>query len=126
MTIINRAVAVIKPKQPFVDWANGLPDAEIQVTLEDFHADCLTILIPLYNVEKDGRALVEAAFAEIFEQELFDWDENQEWWPETRDLKKFRRWFDIELHSTIMDPYYEEEPIEKKFVSLAAAGGLYP
>ncbi len=27
MAIINRAVAVIKPKQPFVDWANGLPDA---------------------------------------------------------------------------------------------------
>lgn len=115
MTILNRAVAVIKPKQPFVDWANGLPDAEFKVTLEDFRADCLTILIPLYNAEKDGKALVEAAFAEIFEQALFDWDENQECWPETRDLKKFRRWFDIELHSTIMDPYYEEEPIEEKF-----------
>ncbi|MFN8473890.1 MAG: hypothetical protein U0822_16995 [Anaerolineae bacterium] len=26
MYLINRAVVIIKPRQPFLDWANSLPD----------------------------------------------------------------------------------------------------
>ena len=43
MYTINRSIAIIKPKQPFVDWANELPDAELKSSLDEFKTDCLAI-----------------------------------------------------------------------------------
>ena len=33
---INRSVAIIKPKQPFVDWANSVVDEDVQYSISDF------------------------------------------------------------------------------------------
>jgi len=33
MYTINRSIAIIKPRQPFVDWANQLPDADRKIGL---------------------------------------------------------------------------------------------
>jgi hypothetical protein len=34
MYTINRSIAILRIKQPFVDWANELPDAEIKSSFE--------------------------------------------------------------------------------------------
>jgi|GEM_PF-6675072 len=39
MFIINRSVAIIRPKQPFVDWTNSIVDEE-QYSVNDFKTDC--------------------------------------------------------------------------------------
>jgi len=49
MYTINRSIAIIRPKRPFVDWANQLPDAEFKSSLDDFKTDCLAVLIPDYD-----------------------------------------------------------------------------
>lgn len=49
MYTINRSIAIIRPKQPFVDWVNELPDAEWKSSLSDFKNDCFALLIPEYN-----------------------------------------------------------------------------
>jgi len=55
MYTINRSIAVITPKQPFVDWANQLPDAEWESSLDDFKTDCFSLLIPEYQTDEEAK-----------------------------------------------------------------------
>lgn len=71
MQIINRSVAIIRPKQPFIDWANQLPDAERKTTLENLKDDCLAILIPNYSNDNEAKEYIDEMAEDIFEEELF-------------------------------------------------------
>ena len=54
---IDRSVAVIKPKQPFVDWVNSFPDAgDDQYTVQDFSTDCSVILLPVVDSDEHAEA----------------------------------------------------------------------
>jgi hypothetical protein len=37
--LINRTVAIIKPKQPFLDWLKGLPDWDVKLTLRELREE---------------------------------------------------------------------------------------
>jgi hypothetical protein len=39
----------------------------------------------------------------IFELQLSNWTETESTWPTTRDLKTFREWFRIDIHSLVVD-----------------------
>ena len=49
MLYINRAVTVIKSKQPFVDWANFVEPEGRMFSLEGFKNDNSVYLIPLVD-----------------------------------------------------------------------------
>ncbi|MGB7291542.1 MAG: hypothetical protein WBD99_05170 [Thermodesulfobacteriota bacterium] len=51
-------------------------------------------------------------YEDIFEEELFVWCREKSWWPENITQEMFWEWFDVELHSAVMDPY--AEPIVKE------------
>ena len=56
---IDRSVAVIKPKQPFVDWVNSMPDAgDDQYTIQDFSTDCSVILLPVVDSDEHAEAYI--------------------------------------------------------------------
>ncbi|WP_320170453.1 hypothetical protein [Maridesulfovibrio sp.] len=105
MKVINRIVAIVKPRQPFVDWAKSLPDAgEVpDVTLADLRDDCMTFLVPDY--EDNGKALeyILKNSREIFELELESWDLRVDLWPKNRDRRLFKKWFDVVIHSQVVD-----------------------
>ncbi len=79
MYTINRSIAIIKPKQPFVDWANQLPDAEWKVSLDNFKGDCLAILIPEYGTDEEAKEYIDEIYEDIFEEELFDCCTEESW-----------------------------------------------
>jgi hypothetical protein len=113
MYVINRAVAVIKPKQPFVDWINSHPDsAEDPVALEQVRQDCNVFLIPDFDSEEEVEEYIEDLSTDIFEIELESWYTDEESWPTNRDFQTFREWFDVEVHSMVIDPY--EDRIERE------------
>ncbi|MFH1008488.1 MAG: hypothetical protein V1800_13460 [Candidatus Latescibacterota bacterium] len=112
MYSVNRSVAIIRPRQPFVDWANSLPDASAPVRLDSFKEDNLAILIPEYETPKEAEFYVSELWKDLFEQKLWNWCTNESWWPTERTLKKFWKWFDAEYHSVVLDPY--EDPIAKE------------
>jgi hypothetical protein len=95
--LINRSIAIIIPKQPFVDWANQLPDSEPKVSLEELQEECTA---------------VEELCEDIFELELFNWCAEEGRWPQERTKELFWKWFDVSFHSMVFDPY--EDPIEKE------------
>ncbi len=71
--IINRSIAIVKPKQSFVEWAYQLPDADFKVSLHELQIDCLSILISEYETNEEAKEYINELYEDIFEEELFGW-----------------------------------------------------
>ena len=112
MDSVNRTAVVIKPKQPFIDWLNSIPEESINFTLEQISNDNITFLIPEHDDPKDSENYIRKRFDQIFEWELFGWITTEELWPQNRNWKMFQEWFEIEINSEIFDLVDEE--IEKE------------
>jgi hypothetical protein len=70
MDTINRSVALVKPKQPFLEWLNALPDNEELFTLTDLQTDCTVLLLPEFGNDLQAQKFIKKIHAEIFEREL--------------------------------------------------------
>jgi len=46
---------------------------------------------------------VRKHYREIFEQALDSWMTDASVWPDKRDLRTFRKWFDVEYHDFLVD-----------------------
>lgn len=96
---INRHAVVVKPKQPFRDWLDKVfPDDPVGEIGE----------ANIYLVkEKDTNELVEKwlsrNFDMIFQNELNDWYLDEALWPEKRTWAIFKKWFEYEIHSLVLD-----------------------
>ena len=103
MESINRSAVVIKPKQPFIDWLNSIPDENIDFTLEQISEDNITFLIPEHDNPEDSKNYIRKRFDQIFEWELWGWITTEELWPKKRTWKMFQKWFDVEINSEVFD-----------------------
>jgi len=114
MKSINRSVAVIKPKQPYMDWINQLPDTEEKLTVENLQSDCTAILIPEFDRPEESRAFISAMAKTLFEEELNSWCTDKSCWPKIRTNRGFWKWFEVEIHSEVMDA--GKGPIKKEAI----------
>lgn len=103
MYFVDRSLAVIKPKQPFLDWLNSVPGSEVSLSLEDLRQDCTSLLIPECEEQEDGIAYIDELAERLFEMELAAWYEDTTLWPQKRSLKLFWEWFDVEIHCVVFD-----------------------
>jgi hypothetical protein len=103
MYFVDRSVAVIKPKQPFADWLNAVPGSDTDLTLDSLRSDCTVILLPEFDEPEEGVARIDDMYESLFRMELVSWYEDEELWPADRSLKTFWEWFDVEIHSTVLD-----------------------
>jgi len=60
-------------------------------------------LLPEFDLEEDLQEWVEDNVAWLFDFQLSAWTEDETTWPENRDLKTFREWFRIDIHSVVVD-----------------------
>jgi hypothetical protein len=98
--MLNRAALIVRPKQPFHDWAASLDDSGLA---PDVAGEPTVYLIPEFESDEDGRLVLKHVYAEIFERELDSWHTNPAAWPQKRDFTVFQEWFSIELHSVVED-----------------------
>ena len=103
MRLINRAIAVVKPRQPFIDWVNSLEGDQPHLTLEQARHDTRALLIPEPERRQGGRRFIELNFTFIFEDELAVWSRDKLQWPEPLTRKIFSEWFDVEIHDMVFD-----------------------
>jgi len=103
--MLNRAVLIVRPKQPFLDWAARLDDSDV---VPDPEGEQTVYLIPEFDDDREAAAVLEEVYAEIFERELHGWHTDESAWPQNRTLKMFREWFAIELHSVVEDVVEDE------------------
>lgn len=102
MRTINRSAVVVRPKEPFIQWAMHVDDTSYQ--LEDSIRKHLSV----YLVPPDPHGRQEAAplreyFHRIFVEELEGWHRDEAGWPQVRDLKTFHEWFEVEAESVVID-----------------------
>ena len=100
INVINRAVAIIKPQAPYLEWANGV--AQSYESLEDLVKSSRAILVP--NDAYDGmETFLKKNFSLIFELELESWVSDNHNWPPKRDYDTFTKWFDVEAYALVVD-----------------------
>ena len=109
MYFVDRSVAIIKPKQAFADWLNAVPGNDMDLSLNSLRADCTVIMIPEFEVPEEGVSYLDEIAQQLFEMELSSWYDDTAVWPQDRSLKTFWLWFDIEIHSMVIDAV--DEPL---------------
>ena len=105
MRVVNRTAVTITGAQPFIDWMLDT-DADFNrgaITVPRVKAYGSAFLLPEFDLEEDLQEWVEENVAWLFDFQLSAWTENEEAWPGTRDLKTFRDWFRIDIHSVVVD-----------------------
>jgi hypothetical protein len=105
MRLVNRTAVTLIGAQPYLDW--------MRQTDADFNKGSLTVarartygsafLLPEFDLEEDVQEWVEENASWLFEFQLSAWTDDEASWPQTRDLKTFRQWFRIDVHSVVVD-----------------------
>jgi hypothetical protein len=110
LEMINRVAAVIRPKAPFLTWIHSIPDLEMtDMTLNELRSDEQTVfLLPECSSLDESAAYVNKIFKTIFETELEGWWTDPADWPQKMTVKMFHEWFDVELHSMVLDTTGED------------------
>ncbi|MFW1677003.1 hypothetical protein ACFVYJ_04385 [Pontibacter sp. JAM-7] len=113
MKLLNRSAFVVLPKQPFVDWTNGLDvDADglhQHLSLDEQRREGTVYLIDEVVSEHDFAQYLERCWQSIFQNELSAWDELGDLWPPTVDFDIFQQWFDV--YPQIMAIDLSEKPM---------------
>jgi hypothetical protein len=105
---INRNAILVRPKKPFFDWLNNLFKDEDPVSeMEENNI----YLIREMAGNDDIKKWIKKNFDSLFSNELNDWYSDESAWPANRTYKMFCEWFDVEVHSMILD--LEEFPVSK-------------
>jgi hypothetical protein len=65
--------------------------------------------MPEYEDDRRKENILRKYFKAIFEDRLFGWWTDPDAWPPKRDLKNFKKWFEVEFHSLVFD--LVDEPI---------------
>jgi hypothetical protein len=111
--MINRCVVLLKLKQPMLDWISNHNGAQgAPADLKEINIDRTAYLISPEDGE-DHESFdnwLKDNFQDLFLRELSEWIIDETDWPECKDLKMFQEWFDVELHTIVLD--LGTDPIE--------------
>lgn len=105
MRVINRTAVTLTGAKPYVDWTQAHDADRDKGTLTVARAKPYgsAFLLPELELEEDVHEWIEENFDWIFELQLSNWTEDEALWPTPRDLKTFRAWFNVEIHSLVVD-----------------------
>lgn len=105
--MVNRGAVILKYREPMVRWINEADpyNDDPGITTKDLKQERTVYLISVGDA--DGEEAVEnwvkANFKPLFENELDGWYTDPDLWPKKRTLALFREWFEVELHSVVVD-----------------------
>jgi hypothetical protein len=105
MRVVNRTAVTFVGAKPFIDWTLQT-DADANkgaVTVARAKPFGSAFLLPELELEEDVQEWVEENASWLFEFQLASWTDDEATWPATRDLKTFRDWFRIDIHSVVVD-----------------------
>lgn len=100
---INRVAIIIKPLKPLADWYKKLYPEDT-----DFEPETNIYLL---EEDKDIDAWLKKKFDQIFQFELEIYHLNKKEWPQKRNYKMFKEWFEITIVPNIFD--FEKSPVSK-------------
>ncbi|WGH74453.1 hypothetical protein P8625_10085 [Tenacibaculum tangerinum] len=101
---IDRSAIIVKPLQPFIDWCSDLYPDDIEEIKEP---RVYLISEDIFDIE----SWVKKKFKKIFEFELESWHVNKKEWPQRRNYKMFKEWFEVDISLSVYD--LEKKPVIK-------------
>jgi len=111
---INRAVIILRYKQPYIDWVRTAGLEPMELTLEEANEETEVFLVSSYDssvepieTAEDAVKWAEKRWRMLFEHILEGWIVLESEWPQNRTLNMFREWFEVEYHSIVWDMGYE-------------------
>ena len=105
MRVVNRTAVTIVGAEPYMTWT-GQHDADADkgmLTVARVKPYGTAFLLPEFELEEDVQEWIEDNASWIFEFQLSAWTEDESTWPQKRDIKTFREWFRIDIHSVVVD-----------------------
>jgi len=105
MRVVNRTAISLIGEAPYIEWsqANDADSNRGQLTVQHAQPYGTVILLPEFGLEEDIQEWVEENSSWLFELQLESWTDDESLWPAERDLKMFREWFRVEIHSVVVD-----------------------
>lgn len=105
MQLINRTAVTIVGAKPYLDWTlQHEADANRGLlTVSRAKTFGSAFLLPEFELEIEVQEWVEDNADWLFEFQLSAWTEDESTWPVPRDLKMFREWFRVDIHSLVVD-----------------------
>ncbi len=100
--MLNRCVAIAKAREPFLEWLEGLPDP-CDVTLDEVNRCTTSYLLPYFEEDHEWDGILSRYFDLIFEDQLAAWWLDEADWPAKRGIRTFKKWFDVEFHTIVLD-----------------------
>jgi hypothetical protein len=105
---INRSAIILKPQQPFIDWYFNL-NPEDELSFEDDIKKTNIYLVD-DRIDDIEKWLIKK-FDKFFMMELDEWCSVKKNWPQKRNYKMFKQWFQVDVSAMIYD--LEKKPILK-------------
>lgn len=103
MRRLKRTAIIVKPRQPYIKWANSLDDDGVKLGEECMPEHTIYLVEDITGYLVDVEAMVTPHFEFIFEEELNSWHRLESDWPSNRDLATFLEWFEVEIRSMVLD-----------------------
>lgn len=119
MSIVHRSALTITRKQPYADWANGVHEDETDTVAYTDDLPRTVYLVPAIDASTGVAELLGEFWADIFEEELAAWSEDEGTWPAPRTRELFDDWFDVELTDSVID-LTPDEPLGEAEMEMAA------
>lgn len=105
MKAFERSILILRPTTLFFTWFSQLSNPEHEgLTLKNLQDDSTAIMLPHFFEQDQMLAYFEEIYLEFFELELTLWCEDENDWPKDRSFETFKKWFDLELHTTLFAP----------------------
>ncbi len=103
MYTLNRSIAILRKKQPYLNWVQNLPDPDHEISLKELNREPDCFLIPNFETDESHMNYVKKNCAFIFEEEMNSWWTDEKDWEKDLSWKNFQKWFDIEICSLPFD-----------------------
>ncbi len=105
MRVVNRTAISLVGEAPFIEWtqANDADANKGTLTVSRTQPYGTVYLLPEFELEEDILEWIEDNASWLFEFQLASWTDDESLWPAERDLKTFREWFRVDIHSVVVD-----------------------
>ena len=101
---INRAALFVAPRRPMTEWIKKIiPESNIDSKNPLEHDTGKIYLIPEFEDSEELIEWLKDNYEPIFENELYSWCTNPDYWPKNPSWEMFTDWLYISFQSMVMD-----------------------
>lgn len=105
MKTLNRFALIVRPGEPFLDWAAKAAGDSIEAVRKDLgDGEPQVYLLPESDAADCSHpTFLKAHWRAIFKEELEGWIVDERTWPQDRTEAMFRDWFRLELATLVFE-----------------------